>query len=408
MAVIVIGAGIGGLTAALCLNRQGHEVDVFEAVADPKPLGVGINVLPHGAEVLHGLGLGPQLDQTGIRIRAIEYRTRYGHVLASDPRGIDAGFTHPQYSIHRGELLFILLETAMERLGSDRIHLGRRFERFHQDEIGVTAEFRTPDGLPARPVTAEVLIGADGFHSAVRRCLHPNEGPAHFEGVVLFRGTSEQSSFGDGRTMIIAGNHDLKLVCYPISEKARLQGKSLVNFVAEVRADQPRTAQDADWNRIGSRGFIEKFRDFAMPDIDPVRLLEDTDEILEYPMIDRDPLPWWTKERVTLLGDAAHPMYPIGANGASQALLDCLALEHALARTANVRAGLAAYEYERRETTARVVMANREYGPEQVLDVADSRLAGPDDRVEDLISPDEADAIAGRYRQIAGFEKLAD
>lgn len=408
MKVLVVGGGIGGLTAALCLERQGHDVDVYEAVAEPKPLGVGINLLPNGSEVLHGLGLGQQLDETGIRTRAIEYRTRYGHVLTSDPRGTEAGFAYPQYSIHRGDLLFILLDAAMERLGSHRIHLGRRFVRFEQDSEKVTAHFEAPDGTACRSGTGDVLVGADGFHSVVRRQLHPDEGPAHFEGMMLFRGTSLQSSFGDGRTMFIAGNHDLKLVCYPISEKARRRGESLVNFVAEIRSAQPRSARDADWNRVGSREFIEEFREFTMPDLDPVRLLEQAKEILEYPMIDRDPLPWWTKGRVTLLGDAAHPMYPIGANGASQAILDGLALEKALTDSTEASEALSEYETERREATAKVVLANREYGPEQVLDIADSRLTGPADRVEDLITVEEAEAVAHRYRDVARFKKLVD
>jgi 5-methylphenazine-1-carboxylate 1-monooxygenase len=358
MRVIVIGGGIGGLTAALCLQRQGHEVDVHEAVAEPKPLGVGTNLLPNGAEVLHRLGLGRRLDQTGIRTRAIEYRTRYGHVLASDPRGVDAGFAFPQYSIHRGELLLILLETALERIGPDHIHLGQRFDRFEQGADRVTAFFSSPDGQPAGSASGAVMVGADGFHSAVRHQLHPDEGPAHFEGIMLFRGTSEQAPFGDGRTMFIAGNHDLKLVCYPISEAARRRGRSLINFVAELRSDRPRSAKEADWNRVGSRDFIERFDEFSMPDIDVVGLLEGAGEILEYPMIDRDPLPWWTDGRVTLLGDAAHPMYPIGANGASQAIRDALALEQTLTGSSGALAALAAYEDERRELTAKVVLAN--------------------------------------------------
>lgn len=408
MRAVIIGGGIGGLTAALCLHRSGHEVDVYEAVVKPEPLGVGINLLPHGAETLHGLGLGEQLDDTGIRTRAIEYRTKYGHILTSDPRGTDAGFAYPQYSIHRGELLFILLDAALERIGADRIHFGRRFVRFEQDGGTATALFERAPGDGASTASGDVLIGADGFHSAVRRQLHPAEGPPHFEGVTLFRGTTFQDPFGDGRTMFIAGNHDLKLVCYPISGKARRQGKALINFVAEIRSDQPRPAREADWTRIGSRDFIDHFGEFEMPDVDAVELMQGAPAILEYPMIDRDPLPWWTDGLVTLLGDAAHPMYPIGANGASQAVLDALALEKALTDSSDATTGLASYEQERRELTARVVRANREYGPERVLDIADARLTGPDDEVSDLISPAEAQAVAFHYRRTAQFTKVAD
>lgn len=208
--------------------------------------------------------------------------------------------------------------------------------------------------------------------------------------------------------MFISGNHDLKLVCYPISERSRRAGRALVNWVAEVRAHQPRSAKDADWTRIGSRDFIDLFRQFSMPDIDVIDLMDSTELTLEYAMIDRDPLPWWTDGRVTLLGDAAHPMFPIGANGASQAILDAAVLEEAVADAGTGPEALAAYEADRLETTAAVVLANRGYGPEQVLDIADARLTGQDDRVEDLITPEEAEAVASKYRNVAGFQKQAD
>lgn len=403
--VLIAGGGIGGLTAALCLHGQGVDAHVYEAVDRLEPLGVGINLLPHGAGILHDLGLGVRLDETGIRTRAIEYRTRYGHVLASEARGVEAGFRYPQYSIHRGHLQMLLLDAVRERLGSDRVHLGHALESFEQNDDSVTAYFR---GASVAPATGDLLVGADGFHSAVRRQLHPDEGPAHYEGMLLRRGTREQEPFGDGRTMFVAGNHDLKLVCYPISEQARRAGRSLVNWVAEIRTDEPRSADDADWNRVGGRDFIEEFRGFSMPDIDLIALMEGTDPILEYPMIDRDPVAWWTQGRVTLLGDAAHPMLPIGANGASQAILDAAALARALTGERDVPQALADYEAERRGATATVVLSNRGYGPERVLDIADARLTGPDDRVEDLITPAEAEDVARTYRAVAGFEKLTD
>jgi 5-methylphenazine-1-carboxylate 1-monooxygenase len=403
--VLIAGGGIGGLTAALCLHRQGLDVDVYEAVEPLEPLGVGINLLPHGAEVLHDVGLGTRLDETGIRTRAVEYRTKFGHVLASEARGVEAGFRYPQYSIHRGHLQMLLLDAVRERVGSDRIHLGHAVGSFEQSPDSVTAHF---DGGSTESATGDLLIGADGFQSAIRRQLHPDEGPAHYEGMLLRRGTREQEPFGDGRTMFIAGNHDLKVVCYPISEQARRSGGSLINWVAEIRTDEPRSAEDADWNRAGGREFIDEYRGFAMPDIDLIGLMEGTDRILEYPMIDRDPLPWWTRGRVTLLGDAAHPMLPIGANGASQAILDAAALARAVRVERDVPRALTAYEAERREATATVVLSNRGYGPERVLDIADARLTGPDDRVEDLITPAEAEDVARAYRAVAGFEKASD
>lgn len=403
---IIAGGGIGGLTTALALQAIGWRVTVCEAVGTLAPLGVGINVLPHGAEVLHGLGLGPALDATGIRTRAIEYRTRYGHVLSSDPRGVEAGFAFPQYSIHRGALQFLLLDALRARAGAEAVRTGHRFVSVSDDGHGVTATFATGAGAVA--LSGDILIGADGFHSAVRRALHPAEGPARAEGMMMFRGAHEQAPFGDGRTMVIAGNHDVKFVVYPISEEARQRGRALINWVAEVRHDAPRPASEADWTRLGDRAFIDRFREFRLPDLDIVALMQATGTITEYPMIDRDPLPSWGRGRVTLLGDAAHPMYPIGANGASQTIVDAAALAAAQTDAADPVAGLRAYEDARRPKTAEVVLANRRSGPEAVLDIADARLTGPGDRVEDLVTPAEREAIAARYRQVAGFVKRGE
>ncbi|PHP66701.1 hypothetical protein CSC94_13570 [Zhengella mangrovi] len=400
---LVIGAGIGGLAAALALHEAGWKVRVAESVNELKPLGVGINLLPHGSAVLHGLGLGAALDATGIRTRAIEYRTRYGHVVASDPRGIEAGFEFPQYSIHRGELQFLLLAALRERAGADAVRSGMRLQRVDQDETCARGCFSNGEVLEA-----DIVIGADGFNSAVRAQLHPDEGPAHAEGTMMFRGAVEREPVSDGRTMFIAGNHDLKFVCYPISEKARQQGRSLVNWVAEIRHDRPRPATEADWVDRGVRDFIDRFRDFSMPDVDVVDLMKATPTVLEYPMIDRDPLPWWGRRRISLLGDAAHPMYPIGANGASQAIVDAECLGRFMKSCSDPVEGLAAYEAERRPKTRDVVLANRKSGPERVLDIADSRLTGPDDKVDDLISREEVEAVARQYRQVAGFRKATE
>lgn len=399
MKIAIAGAGIGGLTAALCLHEKGFEIRIFEAVDTLQPLGVGINIMPHASGVLHGLGLGDALDDIGIRTRAIEYRTRFGHLIQSDPRCVEAGFEYPQYSIHRGELQFLLIDEVYARIGRDAIVTGKSVEGFTQDERGARAVFAEGDAFGC-----DLLIGADGFRSKIRQQLHPDEGPAHYEGTMMWRGANLQSPFNDGRTMFIAGDHDVKFVCYPISSRAARDGKALINWVAEVRHDQPRAAEDADWTREGARDFIAEYLDFQMADIDIPDLLKNTQKITQYPMIDRDPLPWWTKGRVTLLGDAAHPMYPMGANGASQAIIDGQVLADSLSKQPGPE-GLAAYEAVRRPVTANVVLNNRKSGPEQVLDIAAARIKGPQDRIEDLISPAELEEVAARYRQVAGFLK---
>lgn len=399
MKIAIAGAGIGGLAAALCLQDKGFDVQVFEAVSVLQPLGVGINVMPHAAGVLFGLGLGAALDTIAIRTRAIEYRTRFGHLIQSDPRCVEAGFEYPQYSIHRGELQFLLLDEVRKRADEHAVQAGKSVVGFRQNERAVQVLFADGDTFDC-----DLLIGAEGFRSKVRQQLHPDEGPAHYEGTMMWRGANRQLPFADGRTMFIAGNHDVKFVCYPISGPSPHDGKALINWVAEVRHDQPRAAEDADWTREGDRDFIADFEQFQMPDIDIPGLLRSTEKITKYPMIDRDPLPWWTEGRVTLLGDAAHPMYPMGANGASQAILDGRALADALARAPGPE-GLEAYEAVRRPITTDVVLNNRKSGPERVLDIAAARVKGPEDRIEDLVSAEELDEVAARYRQIAGFTK---
>jgi 2-polyprenyl-6-methoxyphenol hydroxylase-like FAD-dependent oxidoreductase len=237
----------------------------------------------------------------------------------------------------------------------------------------------------------------------VRRSLYTVEAPPQYEGIMMWRGAREQAPYLDGETMFIAGNHDLKVVCYPISAESARRGSSLVNWVAEVRFDAPRPLHPGDWTRRGGREFIERFTEFNLGFIDVRQLFLDTEDIYEFPMIDRDPLPRWSFGRVTLLGDAAHAMLPIGANGTSQAILDAAALAESV-HTDDVVAGLQAYERRRIGPTATVVLSNREYLPERYLDLADQRLRGPDDRVEDLISPAEIDEITRSYRQLAGFD----
>jgi len=399
--IAIAGAGIGGLTAALCLHEKGFSVRVFEAVREVKPLGVGINVMPHSSAVLHALGLGQALDETAIRTRCIEYRTRFGHVIQSDPRSVEAGYAAPQYSIHRGELQLLLLRTVRDRLGRDAVVTGAPVSGFEQTGDRVTVLFEGGDTYEA-----DLLIGAEGLRSKIRAQMHPDEGPLRYEGTMMFRGAVEMERIGDGRTMVIAGNHDMKFVTYPISEPLRRRGRALTNWVAELRHSAPRHIQDADWTRGATTDIVTPFKAFQLADMDVAGIIAATENVTEFPMIDRDPVSFWTMGRVTLLGDAAHPMYPIGANGASQAILDARSLAGALAADPGP-GGLKSYEAERLPFTTNVVLTNRAGGPEKVLDIADARVTGPTDRIEDLITPEELEAVAAHYRAVAGFHKKA-
>jgi 5-methylphenazine-1-carboxylate 1-monooxygenase len=406
MRALVIGAGIGGLTVALKLHARGIEPLVFESVPEIRALGVGINLLPHGTRELIGLGLGEMLAANGIETRALRYLSQYGQEIMEDPRGRAAGFRWPQYSIHRGALQMILLQAVRERLGPDAVRTGHHLTAFEQDGSGVVAVFGDKaSGERRGSVRGDLLIGADGIHSAVRARLYPDEGPPSFSGMMMWRGIVESEPFLDGRTMIIAGHWNQEAVVYPVSREAARRGRSLINWVAMLRfgGERPRRA---DWSGRGRlEDFLPRFADWKFGFIDLPALFRMTERVLEYPVVDRDPLDRWSFGRVTLLGDAAHPMYPNGSNGAAQGILDAEALAAALGGAeGDVVSALARYEAARRPATAAVVLSNRQFGPERVLQVAEDRIRGPEDDIGSVVTREELDQITRRYRRVAGFD----
>src|SRR5262245_21400368 len=405
MRALVIGAGIGGLTAALALHARGIEVLVFESARDIRPLGVGINLLPHGTRELIGLGLGQPLAASGIETRALKYLTQYGQQIMEDPCGLAAGFRWPQYTIHRGALQMILLDAARQRLGSVAILTGHHLDGFEQDGEGVTATFARVGDELRRRYRGDLLIGADGIRSTVRARLYPDEGPPKYSGKMLWRGMAEGEPYLDGRTMIIAGHWDQEAVVYPVSGEAARRGRSLINWVAVLRngGEQPRRG---DWSHEGRlEDFLPPFADWRFDFIDLPALFRATQRILEYPMVDRDPVNQWSFGHVTLLGDAAHPMYPIGGNGASQAILDAQALAVALAESeGDIVSALQRYEAARLPATTAVVCSNRQFGPERVLQMVEERIRGPEDDVASVVTRKELDEVTRRYRRIAGFD----
>ena len=401
MRVIIAGGGIGGLTAALALHAAGIEAEVFEATAEIKPLGVGINILPHAVRELTELGLGDALAATGIATRELRYISAHGQEIWREPRGLAAGYRWPQYSIHRGRLHMLLLAAARARLGAARIHTGRRLARVTQDAAGATAHFA--DGTTA---TADALVAADGIHSAVRAQRHPDEGAPPWKGAVLWRATSVAPPFLGGATMIQCGHHELKFVCYPIADNA--DGTQLINWIAERVLPADAGWNREDWNRAGRVEDFAPFYDSWRWDfLDVPALMRRAGAVYEFPMVDRDPLPRWSEGRVTLLGDAAHPMYPIGSNGASQAILDARVLAMHLARGATVQAGLAAYEATRRLPTAAITLANRGLGPDLILQEVHQRAPDGFARLHDVISEAELRQTADRYKQLAGFDPIS-
>ena len=403
MRILVAGGGIGGLTTALALHRLGLDVTVAEASAQLRPLGVGINVLPHAVGVLSGLGLADAMAALAIPTREVAFYTRHGQRIWADGRGLEAGYPVPQYSVHRGELQMLLYRTAVERLGPDRVLTGQRLVRFEQDADAVRARLESKDGVGTTH-RADVMLAADGIHSAARRQLYPDEGVPRWSRLVLYRGVTRSAPFLSGRTMVQMGNRAQKFVCYPISRAAYDEGASLTNWIACVQAGEREALKPEDWNRRAeAEAFLPRYAGWRFPGLELADLVRGADDIFEFPMVDRDPLPRWTFDRVTLVGDAAHPMYPIGSNGATQAIMDAQALADAFAaHGTDWRAALARYEGERRAATHALTLANRREGLDRILDVVDERAPDGFDDLETVLPARELEAIVSEYKTLAG------
>jgi 2-polyprenyl-6-methoxyphenol hydroxylase-like FAD-dependent oxidoreductase len=406
MTVLIAGGGIGGLTLALSLHQIGVPAKVFESVAELKPLGVGINVLPHAVRELIDLGLLDALDEAGVRTKELAYFSKRGQPIWSEPRGIEAGYRWPQFSIHRGVLQDILLKAAIARLGRDNILTSHHLQNWQQTAQGVTAHFvDKATGQSAGSHDGALLIAADGIHSAVRDKLYPDEGPPLWNGRILWRGITEANSCLSGRTMIMAGHEALKFVCYPISAADPATGRVRINWIAERLLDPSYRWRREDYNRAARLDeFLPWFEDWRFDWLDVPALIRDCAHAYEYPLVDRDPVAQWTFGRVTLMGDAAHPMYPIGSNGASQAILDARVLTREILAQGETPAALEAYEAERRPATADLVMLNRRNGPEQVMQIVEERAPDGFGDVSEVLSRDELEGIAANYKRVAGFQ----
>ncbi|MBO0766709.1 MAG: flavin-dependent oxidoreductase [Hyphomicrobiaceae bacterium] len=406
MHVVAVGGGIGGLTLALMLHARGIRCQIYEASRGIRELGVGINVLPHAIAELKELGLLPRLDAVAVRTRELIYANRLGQEIWREPRGIDAGYQVPQFSIHRGRLQGVLYEAVLDRLGRRTVRTSHAFTSFAQTEGSVKARFKAVDKSGRLTVEGDILVGCDGIHSAVRRRLYPGEPGLKWNGVLMWRGATVAKGFLDGRTMIVGGGFSNKLVLYPITPAKR--GKQLINWVVTYRmgdGSHPPPRRE-DWNREGTLAeLMPHVKRFETAHVDLVKLVKGAPAFYEYPMADRDPLPRWTHGRVTLLGDAAHPMYPVGSNGASQAILDARCLADALVAGEHARAALVAYEAERLPKTAEIVHNNRKGGPEGVIDEVERRAPDGFEDIDHVLSHPEREAIVKGYAQLAGFAR---
>ena len=405
--VIIVGAGIGGLTLGLALHQAKIPCRIFESVPEIRAIGVGINLLPHATQELAALGLEDALAKVAIQTSDATFFNRFGQLIYQEPLGRAAGYDHPQFSIHRGDLQMVLLDAFRSRAGADRIVTGRHCLSVAQDEAGVTVTFSDgPGGKDRFAVRGRVAIACDGINSVVRKQFFPDEGEPRYSGVNMWRGVTRWKPMLSGASMVRAGwfSHG-KMVIYPI-RAVDSDGLQLINWVAEIETPNYRKR---DWNRAGVLDdFIGPFSNWYFGWLDVPAFIRGANSVLEFPMVDQDPLPRWSFGRVTLLGDAAHPMVPRGSNGAGQSILDARVLTAALLEHADPAAALSAYEKQRLEATTRIVLTNRTNPPDAILrEVFERTKDKPFSAIDDVISRDELVALSEGYKRIAGYSREA-
>jgi 2-polyprenyl-6-methoxyphenol hydroxylase-like FAD-dependent oxidoreductase len=402
--VLIAGGGIGGMATALTLQQIGVPCVVFEAAAELRPLGVGINLQPNAVRELFDLGIGEaRLDTIGLQAREWALVGRNGNDVFSEPRGRLAGYRWPQYAVHRGRLQMLLYDTVVERLGADAVRLGQRVAGYRQHEGGVTAIVETRDGS-RHEVDGALLVAADGLHSAVRAQMHPTQPPIQWGGAIMWRGVTPGVPARSGASFVGVGSLRHRFVFYPISHPDPATGLAQINWIAEITVDNSQGWTQGDWNRRVALGeFAHHFADWTYGWLDVPAMLRGAAEVFEYPMIDRDPVPTWVDGRVALLGDAAHVMYPVGSNGASQAIIDARVLGATLVAHGPGPAALRAYDERLCAPISELVLRNRGAGPFGLLGTVDERCGGIFDDIDDVIPAAERDAFMARYKAAAGF-----
>ncbi|MEO0937740.1 MAG: flavin-dependent oxidoreductase [Pseudomonadota bacterium] len=399
MSVVIAGGGIGGLSLALTLHQIGVPCTVLEASSEMKPLGVGINLQPNAVRELFDLGItAADLDRVGLPIREWALVGLNGKEVYAEPRGRDAGYNWPQYGVHRGQLHMMLYHKVVERLGPDAVRLGAKLARYEKTAEGVTVTLTDGNTLDAR-----LLIGADGIHSAVRAQMHPDQPPIHWGGALMWRGTVRMKALRTGASFVGLGTHTQRMVIYPISAPDA-EGKSLVNWIAEVTVDSSAGWQQDGWFRpVSLADFAHHFDGFRYDWLDVPAMLAAADCYYENPMIDRDPVGTWVNGPAALMGDAAHAMYPTGSNGASQAIVDARVLGAQMLAHGVTPAALAAYDAELCAPVSELVLRNRGAGPFGLLNMLNDRCGGVFDDIDAVIPAEERAAFMASYKAAAGF-----
>lgn len=402
--VLIAGGGIAGMTLALTLHQIGVPCRVFESVPQILPLGVGINLQPNAVRELDELGLGAaQLDAIGLQAREWALVGRNGHDVYSEPRGLLAGYRWPQYAVHRGQLQMLLYREVLRRLGPDAVQLGQRVSGYRQDAAGVTALIETRDG-GGREVRGALLVAADGLHSAIRAQMYPQQPPIQWGGAILWRGTTPGVAIRSGSSFVGLGSLRHRVVLYPISPADPRTGLSTINWIAEITVNNEGGWTQGDWNRrVAVEDILPHFEGWNYGWLDVPSMLKGAKEVFEYPMIDRDPVPTWVDGRVALMGDAAHVMYPVGSNGASQAIVDARVIGASMVQHGVRPEALQAYDQCLCKDISALVLRNRGAGPFGLLGLVDDRCGGVFDHIDDVVPKAERDEFMARYKQAAGF-----
>lgn len=399
--VLIIGAGIGGLTLGLALHQRGIPARIYEAAPHVKPIGAGLNLLPHAVAQLADLGLLEALAELAVVTQESVFFNRFGQLIYREAAGRHGGYPWPQLSMHRGDLQAVLLQATRQRLGAERLHFGWRCTGATPADGATVAQFEDEAGTGLPRQIGSILIACDGIHSAVRRQLYPHEREPIYSGVNMWRGVTRQPAFLTGASMVRAGWLSTgKMVIYPVRNHA--DGSQLINWVAELETPNYRRW---DWNRPGRlEDFITAFSDWHFDWLNVPAMICAAQSILEFPMVDRDPLPRWSFGPITLLGDAAHPMLPRGSNGAVQAILDARDLADRLAGGTDWVRALEQYDQHRRAATTAVVLANRSHPPDAILREIYVRTGDrPFVAIDEVISASELAQISNSYKSISGY-----
>jgi salicylate hydroxylase len=343
--VLVAGAGIGGLTAALALLKRDFDVDVYEQAHELREIGAGLQLSANGNRVLYALGVGDELKRLACEATGKEVRlwsTGQTWKLFGLGAGSVARYGFPYFTVYRPDLLEILAQ-AVRREKPDAIHLGARCTGLMQDDNRVALHFEGGEA------SGDALVGADGVHSRIRQALSGADAP-EFTGLVAWRGTIPMSRLPAHMRRLVGTNWigpGAHVVHYPV------HGGEYMNFVGIVERGDWRVES---WTAQGTTA--ECASDFRGWHPDVYAMIGNIDAPFKWALMGRPPLERWTVGRVTLLGDACHPALPMLAQGAVMAIEDGFVLARALAEHDDVATALARYESARRERTRKVVVGS--------------------------------------------------